>query len=167
MTTTQATGQSAGSHPFTTALAARDVDALMGTVAPDPVLYSAVSGPPFRGREMLRDLYASVFDTFDELRITDELHDGRTHVLFWEGSIGGRFVAGADRLRTDAGGMVEEITIVGRPMTGLSMFITGIGFHLARRRRGIVVARALQVAARPLAPMFALIDRLAGWALRR
>ena len=61
---------------------------------------------------------------------------------------------------------MREITIVGRPLTGLSAFITGIGFHLARRRRGILVARFLRLAARPLAPMFSLLERMGAWVAR-
>src|SRR5687767_4175447 len=101
MTTTTASGSNAPSHPFTAALADRNVEALVATLAPDAVLYSAVTSNPFRGREVLRDVYASLFDTFEDLRITDQLRDGATHVFFWEGHIGGRYVAGADRLRTD------------------------------------------------------------------
>ena len=167
MTSTEITGTSPAVRAFTTALATRDIDALMGTLAPEPVLHSAVSGPPFRGREVVRDIYASLFDTFEDLRITDELHDGPTHVFFWEGHIGKRYVAGADRLRTDREGRIHEITIVGRPMTGLAMFISGIGFHLARRRRGLMVARFLRVGTAPLAPMFALLDRMANWFVRK
>jgi hypothetical protein len=62
--------------------------------------------------------------------------------------------------------LVEEVTIVGRPMSGLSMFISGIGFHLARRRRGTFVAWLMRIGAQPLAPMFALFDRVAKRLLR-
>ena len=78
----------------------------------------------------------------------------------------GRYVAGADRIKLDADGKVHDITIVGRPLTGLAGFITGLGFHFARRRRGPVVARILRVTALPLAPMFSLVDRLVAWLIQ-
>jgi ketosteroid isomerase-like protein len=164
--TTQTTGIAAGSHPFTAALAARDIDALIESLAPDPVAHSAITGIPFRGQEIVADLYRSLFDALDDLRMTDEFHEGDTHAFFWEGHIGGRYVAGADRLRIDAEGKVREVTIVGRPLTGLSAFVTDIGFHLARRRRGIVVARILRLVARPLAPMFWVLERVGAWVAR-
>jgi hypothetical protein len=164
VTTTQST--ETGHHPFTAALAAQDIDALVGTLAPDAVLQSAITNTPFEGREVIADVYRSLFDGFEELHVTDRFHDGQTHAFFWEGRIDGRFVAGADRFRVDDAGQVREITIVGRPLTGLAGFITGLGFHFARRRRGPVVARILRVTALPLAPTFSVVDRLVAWLIR-
>ena len=155
-----------GHHAFTAALAARDIDALVGTLAPDAVLHSAITSTPFEGREVVADVYRSVFEAFEDLHVTDQFQGGNTHAFFWEGRIDGRFVAGADRFRVDDAGQVREITIVGRPLTGLAGFITGLGFHFARRRRGPVVARILRVAALPLAPMFSVVDRLVAWLIR-
>ena len=72
--------------------------------------------------------------------------------------MGGRSVSGADRIRLDADGRVREITVMGRPMSGVATFLTEIGFRLARRRRGRVVARLLRLSALPLPPMLSLLD---------
>ena len=156
----------AGYHAFTAAVAARDLDALVGALSPDVVLHSAVTTAPFEGREVLRDLYASLFESFEQLRVVDEFQDGDTHAFFWEGRIGGRFVAGADRLRLDAAGRVREITIVGRPLSGLATFLTGIGFRFARRRRGRLAGALLRLTALPLAPLFSLLDPVTRWLIR-
>ena len=153
-------------HPFTSALANRDIDALVETLAPGAVLHSAITSTRFEGREVIRDVYLSLFEAFEELHVTDRFQDSNTAAFFWEGRIDGRYVAGADRVKLDADGKVRDITIVGRPLTGLAGFITGIGFHFARRRRGPVVARILRVTALPLAPMFSLVDRLVAWLVR-
>ena len=86
-------------HAFQAAIAARDVNALIDTLAPDVVLYSAVTGTPFLGREVVADTYRSVLESFDELRIGDEFDNGETHAFFWDGRMEGRFVSGADRIR--------------------------------------------------------------------
>ena len=151
---------------FTAAVAARDVAALVDTLAPDVVLHSAVTGAPFEGRETLADLYASLFESFSELRVVDELDGGDTYAFFWEGRMDGRYVEGADRLRLDADGKVREITIVGRPLSGLSAFLTGIGSRFAHRRRGRLVAAILRLSARPLAPLFSLLDPVTRWLQR-
>ena len=153
-------------HPFTSALANRDIDALVETLAPNAVLHSAITGTPFEGPDVLRDVYSSVFEAFEDLQVTERFRNGNTEVFFWEGRMEGRYVAGADRIKLDADGKVHDITIVGRPLTGLAGFITGLGFHFARRRRGPVVARILRVTALPLAPMFSLVDRLVAWLIR-
>jgi ketosteroid isomerase-like protein len=163
--TTAATDASAH-HPFTAALAARDVDALVDTLAPDAVLHSAVTGTPFEGPEVLRDIYASLFEAFEDLRVTDEFHNGNVHAFFWEGRIDGRYVAGADRIEIDSAGKVHDITIVGRPLSGLAGFLSGLGYHFARRRRGPLVARVLRLFARPLGPLFASLDVVTRWLAR-
>jgi len=153
-------------HPFIAALAKQDIDALVGTLAPDAVLHSAVTDTPFEGREVIRDIYESLFEVFEELTVTDEFHSDRTHAFFWEGRLEGRYVAGADRIRLNEQGQVTDITIVGRPLAGLAGFITGIGSGFARRRRGPFVARVLRVAGLPLAPLFASLDAVTRWLIR-
>lgn len=154
-------------HPFPAAIAARDADALIGTLAPDVVLHSAVTKVPFRGRDLVADTYRSVLEAFEELRIVDEFENGDTHAFFWEGRMGGRDVWGADRLRLDAEGRVREITVVGRPMSGVATFLTEIGPRLARRRRGGLVAKLLRYTALPLPPMLASLDPVSGWVLNQ
>jgi hypothetical protein len=145
-------------HAFPAAIAARDERALIETLAPDVTLYSAVTAVPFEGRDLVADTYRSVLESFDELRIVDEFESGDTHAFFWEGRMGGRPVWGADRIRLDGEGKVREITVLGRPMSGVATFLTEIGFRLARRRRGKLVARLLRVSALPLPPMLSLLD---------
>jgi hypothetical protein len=154
------------SHEFTSAIAARDVNALIDTLAPDVVLHSAVTNAPFEGREVVADTYRSVLESFDELRVVDEFANGDTHAFFWEGRMEGRYVSGADRLRLGPDGRVREITVLGRPMSGVATFLTGIGPRLARRRRGGLVAKLLRVTALPLPPLLALLDPVSRWILR-
>jgi hypothetical protein len=154
------------SHAFAAAIAARDKDALIDTLAPDVVLYSAVTRTPFVGREVVADTYRSVIEAFEEVRIVDEFENGDTHAFFWEGRIEGRSVSGADRLRVTPDGKVREITVVGRPLSGLATFLTGIGPRLARRRRGRVVATLMRLSALPLPPLLALLDPVSRWILR-
>jgi SnoaL-like domain len=153
-------------HAFPAAIAARDVNGLIDTLAPDVILYSAVTGTPFEGREVVADTYRSVLESFEELRIVDEFDGGDTHAFFWEGRMEGRFVAGADRIRLNPDGTVREITVLGRPLSGVATFLTGIGPRLARRRRGGVVATLLRVTALPLPPLLGLLDPVTRWILR-
>jgi hypothetical protein len=166
MATPQQAPSPSAAQAFSRALAARDVGALVETLDPDAVLHSAVTSTPFRGREMLRDLYASLFEAFEELRVTDEFDNGDAFSFFWEGRMDGRYVAGADLVRMGPDGRVREITIVGRPLTGLASFLTGVGARFARRRRGAVVARLLRASALPLASLFAALDPVVAWMKR-
>jgi SnoaL-like protein len=153
------------SHPFLAAIAARDPDALIDTLAPEVVLHSAVTAAPFEGRDVVADTYRSVLESFEELRIVDEFESGDTHAFFWDGRMGGRYVSGADRIRLDADGKVRDITVLGRPMSGVATFLTEIGPRLARRRRGGLVARLLRITALPLPPLLSVLDPVSRWIL--
>jgi hypothetical protein len=166
MTTAQHSHAAAPTHPFSAALAARDHAALVECLAADVVVYSAITSTPFEGRDTVSELYASVIDAFEQVEVIDEFTTGDTHAFFWRGRIDGRFVEGADRLRLDGEGKVVEITVVGRPLAGLSTFLTGIGSRFARRRRGDAIARLLRLVALPLGPLFSLLDPVTRWLIR-
>ena len=154
------------SHAFPAAIAARDAGALIDTLAPDVTLHSAVTKVPFEGRDIVADTYRSVIESFDELRIVDEFEGDGTVAFFWEGRMAGRLVAGADRVRLDADGKVSEITVTGRPLSGVATFLSEIGFRLAKRRRGGLAARLLRVTSLPLPSLLSAVDPLARWIVR-
>ena len=166
MATAQPPAAAAAAHPFIGGIAARDPDAVAESLASDVVLHSAVTRAPFEGKAVVADLYRSVLESFEEVRVVDEFENGDTRAFFWEGRIDGRFVAGADRLRLDSDGKVREITVFGRPLSGLSTFLTGIGYRFALRRRGRLVAALLRLTARPLGPMLSLLDPVSRWLVR-
>jgi len=139
---------------------------LVATLADDVVLHAAVTAAPFEGKETVAELYASVIDSFQQVEVVDEFDTGDTHAFFWRGRIEGRFVEGADRLRVDGEGKVREITVVGRPFSGLATFLTGIGARFARRRRGRLVALLLRLPMLPLPPLFTLLDPITRWLAR-
>ena len=153
---TTAPNTTAGYHAFTAAVAARDIDALADALAPDAVLHSPITNTPFEGREVITDLYLSLFASFEDVHIEDEFEAGDTLAFFWEAKVDGRYVAGK----------VRDITVIARPLTGLAGFLTGAGYHFARRRRGRAVARIMRVTSLPLPPMFSLVDRIVGWLIR-
>jgi hypothetical protein len=153
-------------HPFPAAIVALDHSALVRTLAPDVVLHSTVTAAPFEGRDVVADVYAGVLASFEHVEVVDELTGGDTHAFFWRGRIAGRFVEGGDRLRFDAEGQVREITVFGRPLSGVATFLTDIGPHFARRRRGKVVATILRATALPLPWLFSLLDPVTRWMAR-
>src|SRR3712207_3237706 len=128
-------------HPFPAAMLARDHAALVAELADEVVLHSAVTSAPFEGKQVVAELYASVMAAFEELEVVDDFESDGAYAFFWRGRIDGRFVEGADRLRFDEAGKVNDITIVGRPLSGLATFLTGIGSHFAGQRRGPTVGR--------------------------
>ena len=151
---------------FTAAVSARNLDAVAALLAPDVVLHSPIVRTPFRGREVVVDLYAALFEAFEELEVVEELDDPDSHTFFWKGRMGGRDLEGLDRVAVDDEGRVADITIMARPLVGLAAFLTHMGFAFARRRRGPVAARLLRLSARPLPALFTLLDPVVRWLQR-
>jgi hypothetical protein len=163
MAATRQTSTRLERHPFAIAIIEGDHPALVETLASDVVLHSAVANAPFEGRDTVADVYASVIESFDHVEVVDEFATEGTYVFFWRGRMEGRFVEGADRLRLDESGNVREITVLGRPLSGLATFLTGIGSRFANRRRGRGVATVLRLTSLPLPPTFSLLDPVTRW----
>lgn len=153
-------------HPFPAAIQARDHAALVETLAPDVMLRSAVTRTTFDGRDTVAEVYASVIDAFEDVEVIDDLSSADTYVFFWRGRMEGRDVEGVDRLRLDSGGKVREITVFGRPLSGLAAFLTSIGERFARRRRGDAAARTLKLTAQPLAPLLDALEPVTRWLIK-
>lgn len=166
MATVQPAPAATGSEAFAAAIAARDLDALGATLAPDVALHSPIVQTPFRGSDVIVDLYASLFEAFEEVRVTDDFTSADTYTFFWKGRMDGRDVEGVDRVRLNDDGMVADITVMARPLLGLSTFLSGMGVGFARRRRGRLVAKVLRLSTKPLAPLFSLFDPITRWLQR-
>jgi hypothetical protein len=147
-------------HPYRMAWRTRDLEAWAAELASDVVLHSPIVTKPFLGREAATELFAILFETFDEFKITAEFRDGGSHVFFWQSRVGGRMIEGTDLVRLGEDGKVCEIRVLIRPLVGIADFAAAIGPRLAAKRsriRGPLV-RLLNL---PIRAMFSLIDILA------
>lgn len=105
---------------FRAAVEARDLVAMIDTLADDVVFNSPVAFKPFEGRETVGKVLEAVFNTFEDFRYTDELEgpDG-THALIFEARVGDKSVQGLDLLRTADSGEIKNLTVMIRPMSGV------------------------------------------------
>jgi hypothetical protein len=106
-------------NAFRAAIEARDLDALEAVLAPDVVFRSPVVHRPYEGREATLVLLRAVSEVFEDFEYTDELEgpDG-SHGLVFRARVGDRELQGWDYLRTGDDGLVTELTVMVRPMTG-------------------------------------------------
>jgi len=141
------------------AMEARDHAAVVSLLAPDAVLNSPILGTRFEGREALSDLYAGIIEGFTEYRYTHEMEAGGAHLLGFAGTVRGKRVEGIDLIRVDDEGLIVEMTVWLRPLSGLIAFLVGVGPHIARRR-GRWQALVLRLASPPLPLVAALVDWL-------
>ena len=107
-------------HPFRAAVEAGDVDRLIATLAEDVTFYSPVVFKPYTGRDSVGAILRAVFRVFDDFRYEREIGAAadRDHALVFRARVGDREVQGCDFLHTREDGMVDELTVMVRPLSG-------------------------------------------------
>ena len=142
------------------AMEAKDHAAVMSLLAPDAVLHSPILRTKFEGKDALSDLYAGIIEGFTDYRYTHEMEGDGEQLLMFEGTVRGRPLQGVDMIRVNDEGLIVEMTILLRPLSGLIAFLVEVG-PLIARRRGRWHALVLRVASPPLPLVAALVDWLA------
>jgi hypothetical protein len=117
---------------FERAVHTRRLDDVLGVFADDAVLHSPVQFKPFEGRAAITQLLRILLEVFEDFRYTDQLEsdDGTTGLVF-RARIGNREVEGLDLLRFNEAGLVEEITVMVRPLSALEALLAEVGPRLA------------------------------------
>jgi hypothetical protein len=108
-------------HPFRAAVEAQDVDAAVALFADDATLDSPVAFRPFVGIDAVTVVLHAISETFEDFRYTGEFANAeeRTHALIFEARVGERSVQGLDLIRMDSEGLIDNLTVMIRPMSGL------------------------------------------------
>jgi hypothetical protein len=104
-----------------------DIDAARELLAPDIEFHSPATFHPFVGRETVGDLLRIVSQTFEDFRYTDELEGDGVHALIFRAAIGGREIEGMDLLRINEDGLIDDFTVMLRPISGLLPFAQAMG----------------------------------------
>ena len=109
-------------HPFRAAVEAKDFDAALALFAEDATLDSPVAFKPFEGIDAVGFVLRAVAETFSDFRYTDEFvnEENGTHALIFEANVGDRSVQGLDLLRMNSDGKIENLTVMVRPLSGLT-----------------------------------------------
>jgi hypothetical protein len=103
---------------FRRAAEAKDPDGMAAALSPEVVFRSPVVFRPYEGREAVMGLLSLVVEVFEDFRYVDELHGDQTTCLVFRARVGDRDVEGIDHLRFGQDGLVEELTVMVRPLSG-------------------------------------------------
>jgi hypothetical protein len=87
-----------------------------GLLVPDVQLHSPVLHAPFVGRDTVEPLLPVLRGCFTDLVYTDELRAPGTLALVCRARIDGLEAEGVQLLRLDGAGLVEDITVLLRPI---------------------------------------------------
>ena len=104
---------------FRAAVESRDLGRMEAALAPDVVFRSPAVFKPYEGREAVMHLLGTVIEVFEDFEYFDELVGEGTHALVFRARVGERMVEGLDHLTLDADGLVTELVVMVRPLSGL------------------------------------------------
>jgi SnoaL-like domain len=106
-------------HPFRAAIEAGDVTAAVPLLSADVVFHSPVVFTPYQGREAVAPILHAVWQVFEDFRYLRELSsaDAAHHALVFQARVGGRQLEGCDFLHVDEHGLIDELTVMVRPLT--------------------------------------------------
>jgi hypothetical protein len=104
---------------FREAVEARDITAMEAALHPDIVFRSPAVFKPYEGRDTVITLLGHVLEVFEDFRYTGELSGDGTHGLVFEARVGEKQLQGWDCLTLDGDGLVTELVVMIRPLSGL------------------------------------------------
>jgi hypothetical protein len=124
------------SDAFRAAAEAKDFARGEELFSADVVFRSPAVFQPYAGLEALGVLLGTVAQVFEDFRYVDQVETGDTAVLVFEARVGDRELNGADILRFDADGLIAEMTVMIRPLSGLQALVEEMGRRLGAAPAG-------------------------------
>jgi ketosteroid isomerase-like protein len=103
---------------FRAAVEARDTDAMAACLADDVVFTSPVAFSPYPGKALTAAILRGVLRVFENFRYEREIVDGQNSALVFRAEVNGKEVQGCDFLHLDADGLIDELTVMVRPLSG-------------------------------------------------
>ena len=107
---------------------------MQACLAPGVTFRSPAVHTPYEGREATMTLLRAVLTVFEDFTYVDEGTGGAgSSVLRFTARVGNRQIEGVDLLRFGADGLVEELTVMVRPLKGLLALVEAMGERLGSR----------------------------------
>jgi hypothetical protein len=106
-------------HPFRAAIEARDLEAALALLAEDVVFRSPIVFRPYHGRAAVAPLLLAVSRVFEDFHYEREIGapEARDHALVFKARVGDREIEGCDFLHTDGDGLIDDFSVMVRPLS--------------------------------------------------
>ncbi|MFD5160683.1 nuclear transport factor 2 family protein [Streptomyces hawaiiensis] len=119
---------------FREAVEKLDLDAAEALLAPDVVFTSPVVFKPYAGKAITAAILRAVSGVFQDFRYVREINDvnGRDHALVFTARVGDREVNGCDFIHVDENGLIDEFTVMVRPLSGAQALAAAMGEQFER-----------------------------------
>ncbi|MHC3472738.1 nuclear transport factor 2 family protein [Streptomyces sp. 7R007] len=114
---------------FREAVEAGDLDAVEALLAEDVVFSSPVVFKPYAGKAITASILRAVARVFEDFRYLRELSggDGHDHALVFAARVGDRELTGCDFIHLDEDGLIDELTVMVRPLSGAHALAEAMG----------------------------------------
>ncbi|MFI6095970.1 nuclear transport factor 2 family protein [Lentzea sp. NPDC051213] len=112
---------------FRAAVEAQDADAMAACLADNVVFTSPVAFAPYPGKPLTAAILRGVMRVFENFRYEREIADGRNHALVFRAEVGGKEIQGCDFLHLDEDGLIDEFTVMVRPLSGAQALSAAMG----------------------------------------
>lgn len=109
-------------NAFRAAVEARRFDTIGSIFAEDVVLHSPVAHRPYRGREMVAAIVGAVAKVLEGFRFENEIGDHFDRALMFRATVSELEIQGCDFVHTRADGLIDEITVMLRPLKATTVF---------------------------------------------
>ena len=131
-------------HPFRKAVEDRDEAAIQAMLADNVVFTSPVAFKPYVGKPITAAILRGVLRVFEDFHYVREIHDsnGRDHALVFETTVSGTKIAGCDFLHFNDEGLIDDFTVMVRPLSGATALSEAMGAQFDR-----IQQEALELAA--------------------
>ncbi|MFD5480518.1 nuclear transport factor 2 family protein [Streptomyces hawaiiensis] len=119
---------------FREAVEKLDLDAAEALLAPDVVFTSPVVFKPYAGKAVTAAILRAVSGVFQDFRYVREINDvnGHDHALVFTARVGDREVNGCDFIHVDENGLIDEFTVMVRPLSGAQALAAAMGEQFER-----------------------------------
>lgn len=119
---------------FREAVEAWDFDAVEALLAEDVVFTSPVVFKPYPGKAITAAILRGVSRVFEDFRYERELTgpDGRDHALVFAARVGDRALTGCDFIHVNEDGLIDEFTVMVRPLSGAQALAEAMGAQFER-----------------------------------
>jgi ketosteroid isomerase-like protein len=114
---------------FREAVEAGDLDAVEALLAEDVLFTSPVVFKPYPGKAITAAILRAVAQVFEDFRYDRELTgaDGRDHALVFTARVGERELSGCDFIHLNEDGLIDELTVMVRPLSGAQALAAAMG----------------------------------------
>ena len=129
---------------FRRAVEARDDEAIAALLAEDVVFTSPVAFTPYPGKATTAAILRAVMRVFEDFHYVREIADvdGQDSALIFKAAVSGKQVDGCDFLHVNAEGLIDDFTVMVRPLSAAVAVSEAMGAQFDRVQREAAAAAA-------------------------